>query len=332
MFVGTSDGFERPLIQQSGVTFEAYHEVMAGPLNGVGLWRALKSLFKLAIGVIQAFRLLLRYRPQALLLTGGWANVPLAVASWVLRVPILVYLPDIEPALTINVLSKIAQKVAITVAESARYFRTGQTVVTGYPLRQTMLNATRDAGIQHFHLEANRPVLLVFGGSRGARRINIALENCLPEVLAMGVQVLHVTGTTDWERSQGVTPQHPDYHAFPYLHEDMGLAMACADLVVCRAGASTLGELPHFGLASVLVPLADAWRYQQVNADYLATRGAGIHLPDEQMAEALLPTLRRLLTDKSALAHMQACAKQLAVVDGAGAIAQQLLSMAEKRV
>lgn len=330
VFVGTSDGFERPLLAQSGVTFSAQHAVMAGPLNGVGVGRAFVSLLKLGVGVVQAFALLLRYRPKALLMTGGWANVPLAVAGWVLRVPMLAYLPDIEPALTLKALSKVAGKIAVTVGASSAYFREGQTVVTGYPLRETMLNATREAGLAHFQLDGARPVLLVFGGSRGARRINLALERILPDVLALGVQVLHVTGTLDWERSQGATAgiASADYRAFPYLHDDMGLAMACADLAVCRAGASTLGELPHFGLPSVLVPLADAWRYQQVNAEYLASHGAGVVLADERMADELLPLLRQLLTDTVELKAMATRARALAVVDGAKAIADVWQNMA----
>ncbi len=303
---------------------------MAGPLNGVGLVRSIISLFKLFIGVLQAIGLMLKYRPKALLMTGGWANVPLALAGWLFRVPMLVYLPDIEPALTINVLGKIAQKVAVTVPDSAQFFKPNQTVVTGYPLRQTMLNATREKGIAHFKLDASRPVVLVFGGSRGARRINIALENMLPPLLEKGVQVLHVTGALDWERSQAITApiRTPDYHAMPYLHDDMGLAMACADIVICRAGASTLGELPHFGLPSILVPLADSWRYQQVNAEYLARHGGAVVLADEKMSEDLHTLLGELLLDKVKLETMKQNARALAVSDGADAIADVWLKMA----
>ena len=99
-----------------------------------------------------------------------------------------------------------------------------------------------------------------------------------------------------------------DYHVWPYLHEDMALALASADLVVCRSGASVLGEQPLFGLPSILVPYPYAWRYQKVNADYLVEHGAALLLRDEDMADQLLPTLRSLLADPARLAAMRDCA------------------------
>lgn len=302
----------------------------AGPLNGVGAVRALGSLFKLTVGVLQAIALLLRHRPQAILLTGGWANVPLAVAGWLLRAPVLVYLPDIEPALTVKVIARFARRVAVTVADSRAFFDPDKTVVTGYPLRRAVREATREGGRAHFELDANRPVLLVFGGSRGARSLNIAVESILPDLLAEGVQVLHITGTLDWERSQEATHAHrdaPDYHPFAYLHDEMGSALAAADVVVCRGGASTLGELPYFGLAGVVVPYPHAWQYQKVNADYLAERGAAVRVNDEDLGNNLHTTLRHLLMNRVQLEQMQANARHLAH-DGAVALAAELLKMA----
>jgi undecaprenyldiphospho-muramoylpentapeptide beta-N-acetylglucosaminyltransferase len=326
-FVGSTDGFERPLVEQSGVPLDHYAEVSAGPLNGVSAVRAARSAAQIAWGVGQAARLVKQQRPQAVLLTGGWPNVPVALAAWALRVPMLVYLPDIEPGQTIRYLAKIAPRVAVTVEASQRYFKPGQTVVTGYPLRQQMLTATREAGQAHFGLDPARRTLLVFGGSRGARSINQALERILPELLADGVQVIHVTGTLDWERSQAAVQPHPDYHAYSYLHESMALALAAADVALCRAGASTLGELPHFGLPAVLVPYPHAWRYQRTNADWLAERGAAIRLNDEDMPDQLLPTLRRLLQDTVQWEAMRKAARSVAR-EGATALAQELIRMA----
>lgn len=328
-FVGTADGFERPMVDAAGLPFAAYDQVQAGPIHGVGPLRALISLFKLLLGVVQSLLLLRRHRPAVILLTGGWANVPLAAAAWLLRLPVLVYLPDIEPGLTIRVLKHFARQVAITVPEAAVHFRPGQTVVTGYPLRQTLLEAEREKALGHFGLEAGHPTLLVFGGSRGARSINRAVAAVLPELLALGLQIIHVTGELDWPQFEQMVGEQPAYHAFPYLHDDMGLALAAADLVICRAGASTLGELPLFGLASILVPYPHAWRYQKTNADYLASRGAAVRMDDEKMSEELLPTIRALLDDSGRLAAMQQQARALARPDGADNVAQALVKLAE---
>ena len=333
-YVGNVGGFERPLLKETQVQFASYDEVRAGPLHGVNILKMIASGIQLIIGTIQALWLVKRRNPDALLLTGGWVGLPVALAAWVWRVPSMIFLPDIEPGLTIQVLRRFVKRVALTVDESKVYFPTNETVVTGYPLRQVMLEATREAAIKQFNLDPTRKTLLVFGGSRGSRAINNALLAILPQLLADGVQVIHVTGTLDWAEIEAKVKQMADttdYHVYPYLHHEMGLAMAGADVVVCRSGASVLGEFPLFGLPSILIPLAYAWRYQKVNADYLAQRGAAIELDETDMAERLLPTLRDLLHDSARLEQMRQAARALARPDGAACAAEALAELAGAR-
>ncbi len=333
-FIGSVDGFERPLVNEGGVRFASYDEVRAGPLHGVSLWRKLVSAVNLALGTLQALLLMHRRKPDALLLTGGWVGLPVALAAWVSRVPSLIYLPDIEPGLTIRVLRRFARRVALTTPDSKAYFPHNETVVTGYPLRRQMLNATREDGLRHFGLDPARKTLLVFGGSRGARAINYALLDILPQLLADGVQIIHVTGTLDWEdlsHRRAALGTTTGYAAFPYLHHEMGAAMAAADLVVSRSGASVLGEFPLFGLPAILIPYPHAWRYQKVNADYLAEHGAGIVLEEARMKDELLPLVRRLLSDADQLGAMRAAARALAQPEGAARAAEQLAQLAEER-
>ncbi len=333
IFVG-SGGLEQQLVKESGLSFAAYYDVQAGPVAGVSLPRKLLSAAQFALGTAQAFGLMLRHRPGALLLTGGWSGLPVALAAWVLRVPILIYLPDIEPGSTIKLLQRFARHVAVTLPESSAYFPPGKTVVTGYPLREEVENATREAAVAHFKLDPHRRTLLVFGGSRGARSINRALLQHLPEILADGWQVIHVSGTLDWaevEARRVQLSQSDLYQAYPYLHHDMGLALAAADVCLSRAGASTLAEFPLFGLPAILVPYPYAWRYQKVNADYLAERGAALVLEDGRLADDLLPTLRALLADPARLTHMRDSAAALSQPGGARRLAAELAQLAGDR-
>ena len=319
---------ERKLVLDAALELDGYHEVFAGPIHGVNPLRAFVSLVKLGIGAIQSLVKLLQIRPRVILLTGGWANLPIALAARLLGIPIVIFLPDIEPGLTIKVLQRFAQKIAITVKESARYFPAGNAVVTGYPLQENRLSATRESALERFQLDASRKTLLVFGGSRGARSINIALGACLGRLLADGLQVLHITGELDWERAMreaGEWRDHPNYQAFPYLHDDMGLAFAAADLVVCRAGASTLAELPLFALPAILVPYPYAWRYQKVNADYLSGRGAAIRLDDEDLSDRLYDEIALLFHHEARLREMSEGSRALDNPDGAAALARLLI-------
>ncbi len=329
-FVG-SGGLEERLVARANLPFAACHAIAAGPVAGVNWPRRLVSMVRLALGLFMALWLLLRLRPHSLLLTGGWSNLPVALAAWLLRVPSLVFLPDIEPGATIRLLRRFVSRVALTVPESGRWFPDVPTVVTGYPLRRQFMAATRAEGQAHFGLDPQRLTLLVFGGSRGARSINRALLSILPQLLADGIQVLHVSGELDWpevEARRDALPDASSYHVFPYLHHEMGQAQAAADLALSRAGASVLAEFPFVGLPAVLVPYPWAWRYQKTNADWLEARGAALTLEDAKMETQLLPMLRALLQDEEGLQRMRRATSALARPDGARELARELLKLA----
>jgi UDP-N-acetylglucosamine--N-acetylmuramyl-(pentapeptide) pyrophosphoryl-undecaprenol N-acetylglucosamine transferase len=266
--------------------------------------------------------------------TGGYASVPVALAAWALRAPILVYLPDIEPGLAVRAIGRLATRVAVTVEDSRAYFPAHKAVVTGYPVRAEFHGLDRAEARASLGLSADEPVLLVLGGSRGARSINRALSGVLEQALEL-TQVVHVSGELDWpwvaERWEALPAAlQARYHAFPYLHGEMGSALAAADLALCRAGASTLGELPFFGLPAILVPYPYAWRYQRVNADWLTERGAAVRLDDERLFEELLPVLRRLFDDRVRLGDMVQRMQALARPGAAARLAVELLALAKR--
>jgi undecaprenyldiphospho-muramoylpentapeptide beta-N-acetylglucosaminyltransferase len=334
-YVGSADGPERELVMREGLPYVA---LPSGPLVGVGVTRAARSLARMVVGLGHALRVVRGFEPDALLMTGGWATVPIGVACWLRRTPILIFLPDIEPAATIRLMSRLAKRIAATSGLSAAYFRAGLVVETGYPVRPALAALASDPNArnlaqEHFGLEAGLPTALVFGGSRGARSINRALTAILPELLG-SCQVIHISGGLDWpwvrEIASGLpAPVRARYHPHEYLHDQaMGLALAVADLVVSRAGAGTLGEFPLFGLAAVLVPYPHAWRYQKVNADYLVERGAAVRLDDEMLTDELLPVIRQLLTDEERREAMARSARALAVPDAAARVAAQLETLA----
>ncbi len=327
-YVGGRGGIEEQLAKRAGLRFEG---IPAGGIHGMGPLTAGENVIKLMRGWRAAHVLGRRERPSALFATGGYASVPVALAARALRVPILVYLPDIEPGLAVRLIARLAAKVAVTVEESKRYFAARKVVVTGYPVRAEFHGLDRRMGRDALGLAPEEPVLLVMGGSRGARSINWALERVLEQVLEM-TQVVHLSGELDWpwvrERRDGVPGSLRErYYAVPYLHE-IGHALASADLAVSRAGASTLGEMPFFGLPAVLVPYPHAWRYQRVNAEWLTERGAAVTLRDERLDDELLPTLRGLLENEERLARMADRARALSRPDAAACLARNLLALA----
>ncbi len=333
IFVGGRGDLDGAILARSGVHWAHTALVQGGPIHGVSPFRLLASTVRLGMGLVQALGLVRRCRPDRLFITGGWASLPVALAGWLSRVPMVCFVPDIEPGWALKLAGRLARRVAATTDETAVYFPPGRVVATGYPLRQAVLAATRQAALTHFGRDPGRRTLLVIGGSRGARSINQALLAILPDLLAEERwQVVHISGTLDWPAveaaRQQLTPAgRARYHAFDYLHEDMGLALAAADLVVSRAGASTLGEFPHFGLPAILLPYPHAWRYQAVNADYLASRGAAIRLDDDRAGDELFPTIRRLWDDPVMLQQMAARSRALARPEGAQNIARLVMEL-----
>ena len=260
------------------------------------------------------------------------------VATWLcrwlsagIRWQSLLYVPDIEPGLALKTIARFADHIAVTAADSLPFFKNKQITVTGYPTRSDLNRWDQESGRQFLNITGTKPVLLVFGGSKGARSINQTVCAHIREILGLA-QVIHISGSLDWDSVQAAHSELPaelqaEYHIFPYLHE-MGAALASANLVVSRSGASILGEYPQFKLPSVLVPYPYAWRYQKVNADYLVSHGAAVILENNQLADQLIPTIQGLLSDHARLTQMGIAAGNLAVKDASKQIAAILTRIA----
>ena len=318
---------EEELVKRAGIP---YRSVPAAGVHGVGLRTLPGSIAKLTRGVIASRRILREFKPDVLFYTGGFVAAPMAVAGR--NIPTVLYVPDIEPGLALKFLSRFSDRVAVTASDSKKYFsHPERVIVTGYPLRADLSSWSREKATQHFGLTSSKPVLLVTGGSKGARSINMAVLNHLTELLD-AAQIIHISGTLDWpvvEKAAQELPAHlkSQYHAMPYSHE-MGAALAAADLVLSRAGASSLGEYPFFGLPAILVPYPYAWRYQKVNADFLAERNAAVILQDELLEDKLTSMIKDLLQNKNKLEAMRAAVKNLSHPDAATVIASQLVELA----
>ncbi len=319
---------EETLVARASIPFRG---IPAGGVHGVGLLRAARNGLRLVQGVAAAWQLIGEERPAALLTTGGYVSAPVALAAWLRRIPILVFLPDIEPGLSVKFIARLACKIASTVEDSKAFLPAHKLTATGYPLRQELMHWQRAEARRALGLSPESRVVLVFGGSRGARSLNYAVLGNLPPLLELA-EVVHITGNLDWDeaaarRAALPEPQRARYHVYPYLHEEMGAALAAAELVVSRAGASTLGEFPYFGLPAILVPYPYAWRYQKVNADWLAERGAAAILEDARLGAELFPLIQTLLADEARRAAMARAAAALARPDAAQQLATLLRSL-----
>ncbi len=331
LYVGAERGVEAGLVRRAGLPFTA---IATGPLRVAHPLRLARNLGRMRRGAAQVADLLQRWRPDVVFVTGGYVCAPVVWAAHRRRIPILLYLPDMTPGLAVRLLSRYADRIAVSFPEATAYFRNRRTLVSGYPVRRALCERTLDkaAARRYFALDPLQPTVLVFGGSQGARAINEALATILPPLLDRA-QVIHLSGERDWSaaqaRSAGLDEERRRrYRLFAYLHEDMPAALMAADLVVARAGASTLGEFPALGLPAVLVPLPLAGQHQEANARYLADRGAAVIVANAELRTRLWPTLQTLLTHPERLEGMSRAAAALAQPEAADRLAQALLDLA----
>lgn len=356
---------EQGLVERAGIPFRG---IDTGQVRGINPLTALTNAAKMVTGVGQSMRVVDEFRPDVCLVTGGYVCAPVVMACWAQRifrrrVPVLIYLPDIVPGWAIRAMSRLADRVAVSFPAAAHDFGgevpQGKAVVTGYPVRPELLAATghgRLAPDAHLQKRAcvrqqlaqrlgrplnapaeegnSLPLLLVWGGSQGARIINRATWGALAQLLPHA-HVLHVVGERDWPLYEqeapvlGLTPVLADrYHPVAYLHDEMALALAAADLTVARAGASSLGEFPVARLPAVLVPLLAVNQLQ--NAEQLAQKGAAVIVADEHLGQQLAPTVLALLQDEPRRRQMEAALATLAQPDAARNIAEELRKLASR--
>lgn len=339
---------ERIVAAESRLPFQA---LPAAALRGRGPVGLVRGLAALIAGVRAARRLLDAVQPDAILGTGGYVCAPLFLAARSKGIPTLIYLPDVVPGLAVRFLSRIATLTAVNVADSLPRLglRPGhpRALVVGYPVRRALFEQDRATCRRAFELSDDLPVVLVYGGSRGARSLNRAIQVLLPDLLEQ-CQIIHVCGREGdevWLRAaaERLPPSlQARYRLFPYLDSAGGPrsmigALGAADLAVCRSGASTLAELPAVGLPAVLVPYP--YVHQDENADYMVRRGAAVKVADAAMLGRGRPQdgplyreVVRLLHNREARAQMAERSRALARPDAARTLAQTLLDLAARRV
>jgi UDP-N-acetylglucosamine--N-acetylmuramyl-(pentapeptide) pyrophosphoryl-undecaprenol N-acetylglucosamine transferase len=328
LWLGGEEGMEGELISRLNIAFRG---IPAAGVHGVGRKSLPGNLIKLFRGTIKSRRIIREFNPDVLFFTGGYLAVPVAVAG--LFKPSLVFVPDIEPGLAIKAISNLVTRIALSVEESRKYAPgRKQVIVSGYPVRKELTAWSREKALKELNLSNQQPILLVIGGSRGARSINRALAEILPRLLEE-IQVIHISGSLDWDEVRDLRLDLPEslrenYHVYPFLHEEMGAALKSADLVISRSGASILGEYPEFELPSILVPYPYAWRYQKTNAGYLADRGAAVVISDEDLETELLATVLDLIQDRNKLESMKSSLRELAGEDAAVRLANELKDLA----
>ncbi len=313
LFVGGRRGLEADLVRAAGIAFHATPmPSLRDPDSRLSLVTR-GILFPIAFA--DALAAVLRYRPDVCCTTGGLVSFPVVLAARVARVPVFIWEGNVVPGRVNRVLADRAQRVGATFAGSLARFPRGKAVLTGNPVRRSLLRWTKADGRAALGLPAVGAVVFVTGGSQGAAPVNDAVFAALPRLVRRATIVHHV-GTAHLRRAESLRDGLPEaergrYRPYGYLHEEMGAALAAADLVVARASSSSIAEPLAFGTPLVLVPFgAAADAHQTANARAIEEVGAAVAIRESELdGDRLAAVVSGLLDDPARLARMTAAAR-----------------------
>ena len=296
LLVGTSKGPERQMAESAGIAFTSV------PVAKLRRYYSIKNLllpFELIIALLRSFYIVLTFRPSLVFGAGSFVQVPLMFMARVFGAKVVIHQQDVVVSLSNFLCSFIAKKITVSFKETEKDFpdsvflsglkQKSKTVFTGNPSNLPEHLPKRSDALEKFGLASNLPVVLVFGGGTGAVGLNKLLVAALPEITKFA-QVVHALGKGKGGKNKSF--ENPNYHPFEFI-SDMPHAYAAADVVVCRAGLSTITELSKYGKISIIIPMPDS--HQEANGELLSLKKAAMVLAQSDITPEMLTTLIRKL-------------------------------------
>ncbi|GAC1559533.1 MAG: undecaprenyldiphospho-muramoylpentapeptide beta-N-acetylglucosaminyltransferase [Ktedonobacteraceae bacterium] len=343
LFLGSDDGLETRLVPAAGLRLKT---IKAGKLQRFISWRTVTGMARVPVGMVQAIGIVRAFRPDVAFTSGGYVAVPAGLAARLNETPLLMHQQDVPPNLSNKLLAPLATRISVAFADSLRYFPAQKTLHLGNPIRQAILDVRIVSPQQartNLGLAPNVPLVLVTGGSQGARHLNQTVCLALPELLKH-CQVLHISGSNLFNETRDLAEQtlaviesetRQRYRLEPYMDEEMPLALQAADLILCRSGASVLSELAVLGKPSILVPLPPALGSspQEANATlFKREQAAEVILNNLLKPEVMIDRVLYILSEPTCLQAMSDAATKLAKPDATQEIVETIVNLAKGTV
>ena len=323
LFVGAEGRMEMEKVPAAG--YKIIPLPVAG-FNRKNLFKNFSVLLKLRKSMGMAKKIIRDFKPDIAVGVGGYASGPTLKAAQKAGIPTLLQEQNSYAGVTNKLLAGKAKAICVAYDGMERFFPADKIIPTGNPVRKSLLAETASPAEarKSFGLEADKPVLLVVGGSLGALTLNESMENAVKELSEKGVQVIWQTGKSFFPKAEKTAAPLPGIVALPFI-PDMGMAYAAATLVVARAGAGTISELELLGKPCILVPSPNvAEDHQTKNAMALSSKGAAVLLPDAECRSRLLSEVEALIADRQRLESMSAAIRNLAMPESDEKIAYEI--------
>lgn len=340
-YIGPKDKISQNLLSKEGIKVKT---ILAGKLRRYFDLKAVSQnifdiFLKFPIGFFQSFFYIFFLAPDLIFSKGGYGSLPVTLAGFLLRTPIFLHESDITPGLANRVSAKFSSEIFISfTVKETEHFPVNKIISVGNPIRRELLTGSREMAKKNFNLTGEKPIILVFGGSQGAQRLNNLILQILPEILTE-FELLHQAGTRnfkDVENSANLRLTNYEElkkyeHLFPFLEEeDLKHAYSACDLLISRAGSGSIFEISAVGKPSILIPLLESAQDHQIkNAYAYAKNGACIVIEEANLTPPLffLEKLKYLMSQTKELEKMQRAAKEFSRPEAAIVIAKYILAI-----
>ena len=331
LFIGPNGELEKKIMAAEGISIK---KAISGKMRRYFSPVNFVDFFKIPVGIIQALRHLLKFMPDAIFSKGGYASIPTVIAGWIYRIPIMIHESDANPGMANSMLAKFSQRVAISYPQAEVYFPAEQVVLTGNPLRSDIASGDPQKSRAEFSLTDSKKIIFVWGGSQGSKVINDKILEILPELLKK-YQIIHQTGEKNFEEvkhkagEMGIKAGHEGYFVLPFIDENLKDILAVSDLVISRAGSTSISEIAANGKPSIIIPLGNSANdHQRMNAYAAAKVGGCIVLEEGNLGEnMLLEKIDELMNNEELRNKMAANIKSFYHSDAADRIADGILGM-----
>ncbi|MCX7884118.1 MAG: undecaprenyldiphospho-muramoylpentapeptide beta-N-acetylglucosaminyltransferase [Caloramator sp.] len=319
LFIGSENGLEKKLVPKEGFKIEL---ITVEGLNKKVTIKTPLSVLKAFKGYFQASNIIKQYKPDIVIGTGGYVCGPVVLAAVLKGIPTIIHEQNAFPGMTNKILSHFVSKIAITFKESEKYFPKNKVVYTGNPIRSQILNTDKTKARKIWNFDVNKPLILVVGGSRGAKNINNAVVDIIPYLINNNIQLLFVTGELQYDEIIKKLNYKKGDRKFkgiviePYIY-NMQDALGACDIIISRAGATILSEITALGIPAILIPSPYvANNHQEYNAMSLEQNGAAIVIKENQLREDIFKEqVLNLVNNKDMLKKMSQNSSKLAVLD-----------------
>ncbi|MGC8596175.1 MAG: undecaprenyldiphospho-muramoylpentapeptide beta-N-acetylglucosaminyltransferase [Candidatus Kryptoniota bacterium] len=324
-FVGTKGKIESRVVPQLGYTFKSIW--IGGLVRGMKLSNLLIPI-KVIVSILQSLKLVMTFRPHAVVGTGGYVAGPVCAAAVMTRTPIILQEHNSYPGIVTRIFAPFAREVHIAFEASRKYFRNQKNLfLTGSPVRK-LSRFSREESLSYFGLSTERKTLFVTGGSAGAVGLNSAVLKVVDELIEKNYQLIWQTGSIDFDRVRSSQEKHLDFVSVNKFIDKIEYAYSAADVVVCRAGATTIAELIQFELPALIVPYPYAAANHQVeNAKALTECNAAVMVEENQIEEKFRTELINLISNPEKLIEMRENLKKLQKGDPALTIAKSVIKI-----